>query len=166
MFTQGTSAIHDADDFVREALAATGMLAVRAVLVLDAEQAVRWSAQASDSVFIAGYTPYSELFPRACINVHHGGVGTTAQALRAGRPQLIAPYLVDQPDNAARVVRLGAGRMLQRDQWRAGRIASELRKLLDEADYASRAECIGRQIATEDGAAAAADSLIAALRRR
>lgn len=164
VFTQGTSAIHDADDFIREALAAIGMLDIRAVLVLDAEQARRWSAQASDSILITGYAPYSELFPRASINIHHGGIGTTAQALRAGRPQLIAPYLVDQPDNAARVVRLGAGRMLRRDQWRAGRIARQLRKLLDEPGYASRAECIGRQIATENGAAAAADIIVAALR--
>jgi len=165
VFTQGTSAVHDADNFIRESLAAVKLLGRRAVLVLDAQRAAQWASHASSSVFITGYAPYSALFPRALVNVHHGGVGTVAQALRAGRPQLIAPYLVDQPDNAARVARLGNGRALSLKHYRADRVAQELRTLSDDPRYAARARVVGEQIAAEDGAAAAADIIIATLRR-
>jgi UDP:flavonoid glycosyltransferase YjiC (YdhE family) len=162
VFTQGTSAVQDAEHFIRESLAAIRLLKARAVLVLDAERAQQWATHASQSVLITGYAPYSLLFPRAHINIHHGGVGTTAQALRAGRPQLIAPYLVDQPDNAARVVRLGAGRTLELKRYAAEQIATELRAL-ETNGYGTRAEEIGKQIATEDGASAAAEIILRVL---
>ena len=164
VFTQGTSAVQDAEHFIRESLAAVRLLSARAVLVLDAERAQQWATHASESVLITGYAPYSLLFPRAHINIHHGGVGTTAQALRAGRPQLIAPYLVDQPDNAARVVRLGAGRTLELKHYVAARIARELRALAADS-YARHAMEVGKQISTEDGASAAADIILDVLHR-
>jgi UDP:flavonoid glycosyltransferase YjiC (YdhE family) len=165
VFTQGTSAIHDAEDFVRESLGAIKALGVRAVFVLDAQRAQQWAAHASDAVFVTGYAPYSKLLSHALITVHHGGVGTTAQALRAGRPQLIAPYLVDQPDNAAHVVRLGVGRALDLKDYRSVHVATELRKLIDEPAYAQRAREVGAQIENEDGAAAAAEIIVEILRR-
>lgn len=166
VFTQGTSAIHDAGDFVRESLAAIDLLGMRAVLVLDDEQARRWAAHATATIHVTGYAPYSALFPRAAVNVHHGGIGTTAQALRAGRPQLITPYLVDQPDNAARMVRLGVGRELSRRRWRGKEIAANLRALLDQPGYARAAAQIGSQVAREDGAAVAAATILCALGRK
>lgn len=166
VFTQGTSAVHDAEDFVRESLAAVRLLGTRAVIVLDEERARRWAPQASESILITGYTPYSLLFPRACVIVHHGGIGTTAQALRAGRPQLISPYLVDQPDNAARVAKLGAGRSLPPEHWHAPAIAAALRTLIKDPHYAQRARRIARQLAAEDGAVAAADFILESLEIR
>jgi rhamnosyltransferase subunit B len=53
--------------------------------------------------------PFREVFPYACVLVHHGGLGTTAQALFAGCPQLVVPFAHDQFNNAACVERLGAG---------------------------------------------------------
>jgi len=53
--------------------------------------------------------PFREVFPYACVVVHHGGLSTTAQALFAGCPQLVVPFAHDQFNNAARVKRLGAG---------------------------------------------------------
>lgn len=164
VFTQGTSAVQDAEQFIRESLAATARLNARAIFVLDAERAAQWRASASSAVLITGYAPYSLLFPRALINVHHGGVGTTAQALRAGRPQLIAPYLVDQPDNAARVARLGAGRTLRLPNYRANRIAAEL-TALQAREYSQQAATVSAQIAKEDGASAAADLIVRTLER-
>ena len=55
------------------------------------------------------YVPLRALLPRAAALVHHGGVGTTAEALRAGVPQVIVPLAYDQFDNAARVSALAAG---------------------------------------------------------
>lgn len=157
VFTQGTSAVHDADTFIREGLAAANMLDARAVFALDEERARYWGRYASSSVFVTGYAPYSTLFPHARAIVHHGGIGTTAQALRSGRPQLIAPYLVDQPDNAHRVERLGCGRVLGLSQFRAARVAAELRALTNEAHYARRAADVSSIVASERGAEQAAD---------
>jgi UDP:flavonoid glycosyltransferase YjiC (YdhE family) len=58
------------------------------------------------------YIPFSAVLPRAAILVHHGGIGTTAQAIAAGVPQLVVPSAHDQPDNAIRIRRLGLGEFL------------------------------------------------------
>ena len=77
-------------------------LGLRAVL-LTGETGVPESAD----VLVRRYAPHSLLFPRAAAAIHHGGIGTTGQALRSGRPQLVVPFMGDQFDNAARVARLG-----------------------------------------------------------
>ena len=48
------------------------------------------------------YVPFSAILPRCAAIVHHGGIGTCAQALAAGIPQLVSPFGFDQPDNAVR----------------------------------------------------------------
>jgi UDP:flavonoid glycosyltransferase YjiC (YdhE family) len=58
------------------------------------------------------YLPFSRLMPRCAVAVHHGGIGTLAQAVRAGVPQLIVANAHDQPDNGQRIERLGLGRTL------------------------------------------------------
>ncbi len=75
------------------------------------------------------YVPFSRVLPRAAALVHHGGIGTLAQALAAGIPQLIVPHAHDQPDNAVRVRRLGIGDMLLPKRYTvaaAGRMLSTL----------------------------------------
>jgi rhamnosyltransferase subunit B len=109
------------------------------------------------------YAPHSLLFPHAEAVIHQGGVGTTAQALRAGVVQLIAPAAADQPDNAARIARLGVGRALPRAEYEPTRATHELSVVLKRGAYRARAQEIARRIALEDGAGAAADVLESAL---
>jgi UDP:flavonoid glycosyltransferase YjiC (YdhE family) len=111
----------------------------------------------------AAYAPYSELFPRAVAVVHQGGIGTTAQALRAGRPMLVTPFSHDQPDNAARMERLGAARVLALKNYRAETVARELQALLETNKYADSAMRAARTIESEDGVRAACDGLEAAV---
>jgi UDP:flavonoid glycosyltransferase YjiC (YdhE family) len=106
------------------------------------------------------YAPFSSLFPRAAAIVHQGGVGTTQQALRAGRPQLVVPHLGDQFDNAARVVRLGCGATLGRGRYRADRVEAVLERLLADAEVAATATRLGVVAAQEDGAAVAAERIV------
>ncbi len=160
VFTQGTSAVHDADVFIRESLAAVKSIGCRAVFVLDDQRAREWRAWATPSILITGYAAYSDLFPQARIIVHHGGMGTTAQALRAGRPQLIVPYLVDQPDNAARVERLGCGRAVEQARYERTRVAKEIRTLIEDANYARKAREVAAVISMERGADRAADFIV------
>lgn len=165
VFTQGTSAVHDADTFMRESLAAVETIGCRAVFVLDEKRAREWSAQSTASILVTGYAPYSDLFPRARIIVHHGGIGTTAQALRSGRPQLIVPYLVDQPDNADRVERLGCGSAIAQKHYRRARIEAELERLMKDSKYERTAQEVGAIVSQEQGAQRAADVIAARLRR-
>jgi UDP:flavonoid glycosyltransferase YjiC (YdhE family) len=97
--------------------------------------------------------------------VHHGGIGTTAQALRAARPQLVVPYFADQPDNAQRLVRLGVARTLPNRRYTARRAAAELSALLGERDYAVAARSAATAVAEEDGAGRAAEAILEVLAR-
>jgi rhamnosyltransferase subunit B len=69
--------------------------------------------------------------------VHHGGIGTCAQALRAGVPQLVWPQAYDQFDNALRIEALGAGRPLRGQPLRADELARQLGQLLNDPTTAA-----------------------------
>jgi len=111
------------------------------------------------------YAPHSEVMPRACAVVHQGGVGTTAQAMLAGRPMLVVPFSHDQPDNAARCARLGVARVLPRGALRAPRLVRELAALLGDPEVRARAERVGLEVRGERGASAAVDAIEAVLAR-
>ena len=100
------------------------------------------------------------LFSRAAAVVHQGGVGTTAQALRAGVPQLVMPFAHDQFDNAERVRRLGCGRILRRIRLAERSLACELEALLANGGLAATAREEGRLVQKERGAAHAAEVLL------
>lgn len=74
--------------------------------------------------------PFEVLLPRLALLVHHGGIGTTAEALRAGIPQLVVPYAFDQFDNGMRVQGLGAGDVLPAARANAGRMGRHIATLL------------------------------------
>lgn len=76
------------------------------------------------------YAPFSQLLPRCAALVHHGGIGTSAQALAAGVPQLVTPFTHDQPDNAARMKRLGVSEVLPASKYSADKAIPRLRTLL------------------------------------
>ena len=156
VFTLGSAAVLDPGDFWRQSAEAARLLGARAVLLTG-----RHADTPPDSANIchAGYAPYSLLFPRAAAIVHQGGVGTTAQALLAGKPMLVMPYSHDQPDNARRVVRLGMARALRREHYTAPRAAHALRMLLGREHYAQAATRAQAAMAGEDGLAAACDAL-------
>ena len=86
--------------------------------------------------FHADYLPFSRVLPRACALVHHGGVGTAAQALAAGVPQLVVPLRNDQFDNADRLRRLGVARVLTLSRCRERALGRVLGELLDSAEVA------------------------------
>ena len=109
VFTLGSAAVLAAGQFYEHSAQAAMRLGVRAVLLIGSDTRNRPEAALPDSICVAEYAPYSALFPRASLVVHQGGVGTTAQCLRAGKPMLIMPYSHDQPDNARRMRRLKVG---------------------------------------------------------
>lgn len=159
VFTLGSAAVMAAGRFYEHSARAAIRLGIRAVLLIGSDARNRLRQALPPSICVADYAPYSALFPRAAAVVHQGGVGTTAQALKAGRPMLIMPYSHDQPDNARRMRRLKVARVIQRDNYTPMRVARTLQDLLEEPEYARCAEAVARQLAHEDGTAAAADAL-------
>jgi rhamnosyltransferase subunit B len=147
VFTLGSAAVMTAGPFYTEALKAVEMLGCRAVMLVGVFGR-NPLPPVSSKVFVGDYAPYSAVFPRALATVHQGGVGTTAQALRSGHPTVIVPFSHDQPDNAARCVRLGVGRTVSRAKYSARTIAEALRGI---DALAPRARELGAHIASEDG---------------
>jgi len=156
VFTLGSTAVHDPRGFFEQSAKAANSLQSRAVFLIGENPPP--ACIPSQSIAIP-YAPFSELFPKAAVVVHQGGVGTTAQGLRAGPPTLIMPCGFDQPDNAARVQRLGAGLTLSRNRYNARTAARMLHELLTNPSYAANAEKIGRQLQSEKGIDKACDAL-------
>lgn len=159
VFTLGSSAVRDAGDFYVQSVAAARMLGRRAVLLVGDEPRNRAPEPLPEHIVTAAYAPYARLFPVASAIVHHGGIGTTAQALRAGKPMLVMPFGGDQYDNAARIERLGVGRTIMRRRYTAGRAAAALRELLGNRAYRDRAVDLSARIRAERGVHAACDAL-------
>jgi len=84
-----------------------------------------------------GSLPFGRVFERCAAVVHHGGVGTSAQGLAAGVPQLIMPMAHDQPDQAQRLKRLGVGDYLLPKDFRAQAVADKLANLLSSKSVES-----------------------------
>ncbi len=159
VFTLGTSAVAAPGAFYRESLEAVLRLGVRAVLLIGRFPDNRPAGRLPESVFVADSVRHSLLFPRAAVVVHQGGAGTVAQALRAGRPQLVVPHAHDQPDHAWRLTRLGVAEMLAPRRYTASRVAEQLGRLLTEPGYERRAAAIATEVQAERGAAAACEAL-------
>ncbi len=159
VFTLGSSAVTQPGSFFEESAAAARDLGVRAVLLMGKLDHGQVSRELPSSVYVTDYAPYSELLPRAAVTVHQGGIGTTAQALRAGQPMLVVPWAHDQPDNAERARKLGVARVVVRSRYSRSRAARELRRLLGDTDYKTRAKELGQRIAAEDGVNGCCDAL-------
>jgi rhamnosyltransferase subunit B len=159
VFTLGSSAVFDAGNFYQESAAAAARLGRRAVLLVGTDPRYQPKISPNESLFIAGYAPYSQLLPRSAAIVHQGGIGTMAQSLRSGKPMLVVPFSHDQPDNAMRAERLGVARTVARNDYRAERAASALKALLERPEYSASASKVAEAISTEDGVGAACDAL-------
>jgi UDP:flavonoid glycosyltransferase YjiC (YdhE family) len=156
VFTLGMSSAVVGDGFPDASIAAARRLGRRAVVVgryPGRPPAVPGGAFACD------YAPFAALFPRAAAVVHSGGIGTTGLAMRAGRPMLVVPFTHDQPENAARLARLGVARTVFGNRYQAPRVAAGLRRLLDNPKYRRRAEAVGAAVSRGDGVGTACHAL-------
>jgi UDP:flavonoid glycosyltransferase YjiC (YdhE family) len=107
------------------------------------------------SVLHCDFAPFQQLFPHCAAVVHHGGIGTVAQAMATGTPQLIHPICFDQMDNGARVKQLGAGDALDSRHCSPQQIAHALSKLLTP-EMRSRCCAISARFAANDALETAA----------
>ena len=134
VFTPG-SAMKHAHEFFDAAVQACQTLKLTAILLTSHQEQL--PAHLPPNIHHFDFAPLSQILPRCAGLVHHGGIGTTAAALAAGIPQVIMPLSHDQPDNAARIVRLELGARLWPREFTAGRLSKLLQQLLKDPHMAT-----------------------------
>ncbi len=132
------------------------------VVLLSGWAGLEAAEAARQGVFVAPQAPHGWLYPRCAAVVHHGGAGTTAAAVRAGVPAVVVPFHGDQPFWASRVHHLGLGPPpVARSRLTADRLAAALKQALTDAPMRERAAAVGAQVQREQGAARAAERVVA-----
>jgi UDP:flavonoid glycosyltransferase YjiC (YdhE family) len=147
------SANHQAHHFFAAAVDACRQLGRRGVLLTKYDHQL--PGNLPPSVRHVGFLPMSQLLPHTAALVHHGGIGSCAQALAAGLPQIVRPMSYDQFDNARRVVRLGVAREIGVRRFSGRRLADALRSLFDSPTVAARCRDLASRC---DGPAALANA--------
>jgi vancomycin aglycone glucosyltransferase len=116
---------------------------------------LQWLGEAArPEVMVIGPVPHESLFERATLIIHHGGAGTTAAALHAGRPQIIIPHLGDQMYWARTAQALGVARVLEKESW-PEKLAVVVGEVLRDISMVRRAIECAVVIRAEKGAAQA-----------
>ncbi len=147
VFTPGT-AMHHGHRFFAASVAACATLNCRGLLLT--KHADHVPTNLPPTVRHVPYAPFSRLLPRCAAVVHHGGIGTTAQSLAAGIPQVITPFAHDQFDNAARVRCLGVGTSVPAKRYTARSATKALASVLGDAAMAAACGVVAARLATDD----------------
>lgn len=106
----------------------------------------------SDMVYTIDAAPHEWLFPRCAAVVHHGGAGTTAAGLRAGKQTLICPFFGDQPFWGKRVVALGVGpQPIPQKKLTVAELAQALQIAVTDSSMQERATQLGQKLRAENG---------------
>jgi rhamnosyltransferase subunit B len=128
LLTPGSANMH-AHQFFEAGLSACQALGRRALLVTPFKEQLPRSLPANARHF--DFLPFSQIYPRCAAVLHHGGVGTCAQGMAAGVPQLIMAMAHDQPDNGWRLRQLGVGEYLYTRQFTGTAVQARLAHLLE-----------------------------------
>ena len=161
------SAMRNGRPYFDAAVEACRLLKVRGVLLGKSGEQI--PPTLPPNVMHADYAPFSEVFPKAACVVHHGGIGTSAQAMRAGVPQLVMPLAYDQADNGTRMKRLGVASLLFPKRFRGQAVAEQLKALTQDEKVKQSARQVGERLRETDAvttACKAVEELIGADVRR
>ena len=142
VFTPG-SANADAADFFQAAVQACQQLGRPGILLTKYPQQL--PKNLPENVRYFGFVPLSLVLPKASAFVHHGGIGSCAQGLTAGVPQLIRPMAFDQFDNSIRLQRLGVGVELSVSEFRGPVVAEALSRLLSTPEISRQCHQLASQ---------------------
>ena len=162
--TLGSSAVHFRSDFFAESYQAIAALKLRA-LFISGDQYLD-DVDVDPTRFLQmKYLPYTDIFPAARAIINHGGIGTLSRVLRAGKPTLVVPFSHDQPDNAARIRRLGVGLTIPAERYTATGARVAIDRLVHEPGFSQRATQISALL-SGSGAVRAAHAICALAGRR
>lgn len=135
VFTHGTGN-NNSKTFFHHAVQACKILDQPALLLCQSNKAI--PADLPPNILHVNYLPFEQLLPYVGCMVHHGGMGTCAQVLRAGIPQIIVPVGFDQFQNADRVERLGVGTRMDLETFSPELAAQNLKGLMDDQQVLNR----------------------------
>ncbi|HEX3035414.1 MAG TPA: nucleotide disphospho-sugar-binding domain-containing protein [Thermodesulfobacteriota bacterium] len=143
VFTLGTAMQHG-KNFFEASTEACRLLSKRALLLT--QHPSHLPPKLPETIKNVEYIPFSKVLPYAATLVHHGGIGTTAQGLAAGIPQLVMPMNHDQPDNAVRIEKLGVGTSLKPNRYRGKTVASKLDYLLHSPQVQVQCQKVAKKV--------------------
>jgi len=135
VFTAGTAMRHGSD-FFETAIKVCQSLKKRAILLT--RQTDQLPSNLPENILHQDFVKLSQLLPYASAFIYHGGIGSLAQAVAAGIPQLIMPMSQDQPDNAARIQRLGLGETIRPQDFKPKKVTATLKNLLSDPEIHTR----------------------------
>lgn len=159
-FSAGT-ATATAHEFFKTSVEASETAGLRAILLTHFPQQV--PASLPKGVIHVDYAPFGILLPKLAAFVHHGGIGSTSQAFRAGVPQVIRPVAYDQFDNSARAVRLGVAQEILPKQYISRVVADALNKLTTDSLLHQRCQQIATRFTNCNSISTACDSILSRL---
>jgi len=115
---------------------------------------------ATGNVLFVNSAPHEWIFPKCILTVTHGGSGSTAAAMRSGKPSIITPVFLDQYDFAASLSRLGVGvGTCQLQKVTSQVLAAAIDKCRSDSDILKKAAALGEALKQEDGIKRAAEEL-------
>lgn len=129
IFTSGTG-VKDVEDLFKEGRKICEQLQVPGLFV-GGNSGIEF-LQGSNLCTHMDYIDFEYALPKALAIIHHGGIGTTAQAIKAGIPQLIRPLKYDQPDNADRIYKLGLGTYVMPEKFKAEQVVPMIGNMLQK----------------------------------
>ncbi|MCC6613019.1 MAG: glycosyltransferase family 1 protein [Anaerolineae bacterium] len=146
----GSMAGRNPEKLARTVIAGLQQAGVRGVI------ATGWGGLAAsdlpETIFKIDQAPHDWLFPRMAAVVHHGGAGTTAAGLRAGRPTGIVTFIADQPLWGKRVHDLGVGtESIPHKKLTPDNLAAAIREMTTNPSIRRSAEALGEKLRAEDG---------------
>jgi zeaxanthin glucosyltransferase len=106
---------------------------------------------------VVRYAPQLDLLSRAALTIFHGGLNTALESLAHGVPMIAIPISFDQPGVGARLVCTGTGRMIPIHELTVDRLRKEIREILTNPDYRTKAKLLQKQVSAINGVKRAAD---------
>ena len=159
-FSAGT-ATATAHEFFKTSVEAAQAAGLRAILLTHFPQQVQ--ASLPKGVIHVDYAPFGALLPKLAAFVHHGGIGSTSQALLAGVPQLIRPVAYDQFDNSAHAVRLGVAQEVLPKQYVPHVVADVLKKLTADNSLNQRCQQVASRFTKCNSIVTSCDAILSRL---
>jgi len=148
LFTFGTEISGD-DSFFEAIIGACRILKKRGIILTRNKSAIPGSLP--KNMLHVDYLPFSKILPHVAAFVHHGGIGTIAQGLAAGVPQLAIPRNLDQPFNAEMLRKVGVGTVLEPDGLDGKELAKKLRTLLTSTPIKNKCLSIAKKTDLDRG---------------
>jgi UDP:flavonoid glycosyltransferase YjiC (YdhE family) len=110
-----------------------------------------------DNIYAVDSIPHDWLLPQMAASIHHGGAGTTGASLRAGIPQIVVPFVGDQPFWGRQVEKRGVGpQRIPHAGLTAARLSEAIATVLNNQAMRKRASDMGGRVRAENGLSRAA----------